>query len=145
MSELKFLVSACLAGVKCRYDGKDRKDEKVFQLVSKGKALPFCPEQLSGLPTPRDVSEISFNSGKMKVFSCYGEDLTQFFLRGAGLSFRLAKRFKISSAYLKGRSPSCGFVSGDKDITSNRAKTRKRKAGITSAFFVKKGLKIYPG
>ncbi len=144
MSDLKFLVSACLAGVKCRYDGKDRKDQNVFQLVSKGKALPFCPEQLSGLPTPRDTSEISCHSGRKKVFSCHDEDLTQFFLRGAGLSFHLAKRFKIGSAYLKRRSPSCGFVSGDRDVKSSRERTPERKVGITSSFFIKKGIKICP-
>lgn len=144
MSDLKFMVSACLAGVKCRYDGKDRKVQKIFQLVCKGKALPFCPEQLSGLPTPRDASGISCNSRRKKVFSCYGEDLTQFFLRGAGLSLHLAKRFKISSAYLKRRSPSCGVALVDKDVTTSREKARKKNAGKTVSLFVKKGIKVYP-
>jgi len=135
MLVLKFIVSACLAGVKCRYDGEDRKDEEIFRLVKKGKALPLCPEQLSGLPTPRKTSQIKYNSGRKKVFSNTGEDLSQFFLRGADLSFRMAKRFKIGSAYLRKGSPACGFGLEDR---------RKKTEGITSTLFIKKGMRIFP-
>lgn len=134
MSNLKYLVSACLAGVKCRFDGEDRKDEKIYQLVKRGEALPFCPEQLCGLPTPRKPSQILYHWGKRKVLSFGGEDLSNIFQKGAELSFNLAKRFKINSAYLKRRSPSCGY-----GLEQRKGKAR----GVTSAHFLKKGMRVF--
>ena len=135
MAALRFIASACLAGVKCRYNGKDKKDESIYLRVKRGQVLPLCPEQLSGLPTPRKASQIKLKQGRKSVISSASEDLTRFFLRGANLSFRIGKRFKIDSAYLQKRSPSCGF--GLKNIEN-------KIAGITSALFDKKGIKIYP-
>lgn len=135
MSFLKFIVSACLAGVRCRYDGGDSKDDKIFRLVKNGKALPFCPEQLGGLTTPRSPSRIKSSSGKVSVISNSGVDLSRSFLRGADLSFRMAKRFKIDFAYLKRKSPSCGYRS---------VENKRKAAGITSNLLVKKGMRIFP-
>lgn len=135
MAALKFAASACLAGVKCRYDGEDKKLKKIYLQVKKGKGMLFCPEQLGGLPTPRKAARIKYNSGTKMVLSVTGEDLSQFFLRGANLSSRIVKRFKIGSAYLKKKSPSCGFG------LENR---QRKTAGITSALLYKKGMKIYP-
>jgi len=135
MAALKFVASACLAGVKCRYDGKDKKVKDVYLQVKRGKGLALCPEQLAGLPTPRKSSQIKIKQGRKTVISSKGEDLTRFFLRGANLSLHIGKRFKIESAYLKKGSPSCGFglKNGENKIV-----------GITSALFDKKGIKIYP-
>jgi len=97
--------------------------------------LPLCPEQLGGLSTPRKGSQIKIKHGRKAVISSASEDLTRFFLRGAYLSFRIGKRFKIDSAYLKKGSPSCGFGLKDRE---------NKIVGITSALFDKKGIKIYP-
>jgi uncharacterized protein YbbK (DUF523 family) len=134
MAALKFIASACLAGVKCRYNGKDKKDNNIYLQVKEGQGLPLCPEQLAGLPTPREPSQIKLKQGRKAVINSEGEDLTSFFLRGANLSFRIGERFKIDSAYLKRGSPSCGF--GLNNIEN-------KIAGVTSALFDKKGIKIY--
>ena len=55
------LCSACLLGIKCRYDGKDNLNERVIELAKKEKLIPVCPEQLGGLPTPREPAEIQGN------------------------------------------------------------------------------------
>ena len=135
MAVKKFLVSACLAGVKCRYDGKDRKTKQIYQMVKQGKAIPFCPEQLSGLSTPRMPSEVICREGRIQVVSLCGKNLSRIFQKGAEISVNLAKRFKINSAYLKRRSPSCGY--GPKQGGFGIE-------GITSAYFLRKGIKVFP-
>lgn len=108
MAVPRSMVSACLAGIKCRYDGQDRKAEEVVQQVKGGRGLPICPEQLGGLSTPRKPSQIIFERGRKSVICSTGEDVTRMFLRGAFLSWRIANRFGINSACLKKGSPSCG-------------------------------------
>ena len=61
------LVSACLAGINCKYSGGNNYNEKVFNLVKEGKAIPICPEQLGGLQTPRNPAEIKIVDGKKYV------------------------------------------------------------------------------
>lgn len=103
------LVSACLAGLCCRYDGRDNGVAWVRGLVAEGQALPFCPEQLGGLATPREPSEIRRDeSGDLNVFSRDGRDLTDAFLRGAREGLKLAELVGAQAAILKERSPSCG-------------------------------------
>ncbi len=139
MTLLKFVVSACLAGVRCRYNGEAKLDKKIFQMVKKGEVIPLCPEQLSGLSTPRKTAVIEYCSGRKKVVSISGEDLSQFFSRGANLSFRIARRFKINSAWLKKGSPSCGF-----GLKTGREDSQKKTMGITSSLLLKKGMRISP-
>jgi len=98
------IVSACLAGVKCRYDGTSKPNKKVIELVKKGKAIPLCPEQLGGLSTPRIPSEIRGN----KVINKKGKDVTAFFIKGAKEALKIAKLAKCREAILKSKSPSCG-------------------------------------
>jgi uncharacterized protein YbbK (DUF523 family) len=98
------IVSACLAGVRCRYDGKAKPCRKVIELVKQGKAIPVCPEQLGGLPTPRPSSE---KKGS-KVFTKHGRDVTANFRRGAEEAFRIAQMTHCREAILKSRSTSCG-------------------------------------
>lgn len=100
-----YIVSACLAGVKCRYDGKSNENKYVLELVSKGKALPVCPEQLGGLPTPRMPAEILNN----RVITSDNKDITGLFEKGAKQAFRLCILANCDRAILKSRSPSCGF------------------------------------
>lgn len=99
------LVSACLAGINCKYDGKNNVCEKVVELVKNGLAIPVCPEQLGGLATPRTPAEII----EGKIFSKDGLDLTENFKLGANETLRLAELVGAKRAILKQRSPSCGF------------------------------------
>lgn len=98
------LVSACLAGFPCRYDGTSKTNEKIVQLVREGKAIPVCPEQLGGLTTPRLPSEIKND----RVFSSEGRDVTPEFEKGAAAVLQIAKEYGCTKAILKARSPSCG-------------------------------------
>lgn len=108
------LVSACLAGVNCKYDGGNNIDAVVAGLVSQGRAVPVCPEQLGGCPTPRPKAEISGGEGadvlegKCRVIRENGEDATEEFIRGAYEALKIAKLTCARKAILKSKSPSCG-------------------------------------
>ncbi len=99
------LVSACLAGFRCRYDGKITFDESVVELVRAGKAVPICPEQMGGLPCPRSACERTMSG---RVVDCEGIDRTEAFEKGAYETLRIAKIYGCTYAVLKARSPSCG-------------------------------------
>lgn len=98
------LVSACLAGIRCKWNGELIQNEAVMNLVKNGEAVPVCPERLGGLPTPREPAEIAGG----RVLSKTGKDLTEAFLRGAKEALRIARRHGCAKAILKARSPSCG-------------------------------------
>jgi uncharacterized protein YbbK (DUF523 family) len=98
------IVSACLAGLHCRYDGAEKPCEAVIRLVAEGRAIPVCPEQLGGLPTPRQPSEI--NGGR--VIRKDGLDVTAEFQQGAREALKLARLVGAKTAILKAKSPSCG-------------------------------------
>lgn len=98
------IVSACLAGVKCGGDGSARPCQKVIDLVKHGKAIPVCPEQLGGLPTPRVPAEQRNN----KVFTEEGKDVTREFKKGAEEALKIAQLANCKEAILKSKSPSCG-------------------------------------
>ena len=100
----KLLVSACLLGVACRYDGKSKPDNAVIQLKDKYALIPVCPEILGGLPTPRIPCEIRHG----RVLNRAGEDKTAEYRRGAEEVLRLARLFGCGTAVLKKKSPSCG-------------------------------------
>ena len=129
------LCSACLIGIKCRYDGKSKPNRKVIQLSKKEILIPVCPEQLGGLPTPREPSE---QKGK-KVITKSGKDVTKNFENGAKQVLKLAKLFDIKEAILKQRSPSCG--SGqiyDGTFTG----TIIKGDGVTTTLLKKNGIKV---
>lgn len=97
------LVSSCLIGLNTRYDKKSSKN--IFkELNLKYNVIPFCPEQATGLPTPRKPCEIKDGS----VYNVDGVDLTKEFLDGANETLKLCKMYNIKKAYLKSKSPSCG-------------------------------------
>ena len=98
------LVSACLLGVPCRYDGTGQVDERIVALAKTRHLIPVCPEQLGGLPTPRPSAE---RSGT-RVLTRDDRDVTAPFLRGAEETLRLARLFSCRIAILKANSPSCG-------------------------------------
>ena len=101
---MKILVSACLLGVCCRYDGRGNEKDWIRKLAGTDQLVPVCPEQLGGLPTPRPPVE--WREGR--AVNCEGTDCTEAFLRGAEEACRLAKITGCEMAVLKGRSPSCG-------------------------------------
>ena len=104
-----YIVSACLAGIKCRYDGKDNENNDIIKLVKEGKAIPVCPEVLGGLPIPRVPCEIiEDKSGKLKVINKEGKDCTLEFLQGAQKALAIAEVVGADTAILKSKSPSCG-------------------------------------
>jgi len=98
------LCSACLLGVRCRYNGEDARNEKVIMLLKTETLIPVCPEQLGGLPTPREPAEIR----EGRVITKSGKDVTENFKRGAEEVLKIAKMFGIKEAVLKQGSPSCG-------------------------------------
>jgi uncharacterized protein YbbK (DUF523 family) len=108
------LISACLAGVKCRYDGGSNRVDEIEKLITEGKGVLVCPEQLGGLPTPRIPCEIKNGDGSSvfkrsaAVYNREGEDLTDCFIRGAEETLKIAKLYGVKKAILKARSPSCG-------------------------------------
>lgn len=99
--DMKVLVSACLMGVGCRYDGRACEELRLPEGV---EAVPFCPEVYGGLTTPRPPAEIVGG----RVLTREGADVTEAFVRGAEEAARLCQRMGIRLAVLKDKSPSCG-------------------------------------
>ncbi len=98
------LISACLMGVPCRYDGKSKPHPIAKLLEEKYRLIPICPEVEGGLPTPRTPCEILQN----RVVSMSGEDRTKEYRLGANKALVLTKKYGITAALLKAKSPSCG-------------------------------------
>ena len=98
------LISACLLGAAGRDDGGSNPVFSVEALMGRGQLVPVCPEQLGGLPTPRNPSE---RRGDRVVMSD-GRDVTAEYRRGAEETLRLARLYGCTAAVLKERSPSCG-------------------------------------
>jgi uncharacterized protein YbbK (DUF523 family) len=107
-------VSACLAGVACRYDGQSKGLNRVTELVKRGEAKVFCPETLGGLPIPRTASEIvggdglDVLEGRARVMGRDGADRTEEFLAGAYATLELCRKHDVREVWLKAKSPSCG-------------------------------------
>ncbi len=98
------LVSACLLGLPCRYDGTGKADERLLALAKMHTFIPVCPEQLGGLPTPRPSAELYGT----RVITRDERDLTCAFTKGAEQTLYLAQLFGCRIAILKANSPSCG-------------------------------------
>ncbi len=131
------LVSACLAGIYCSYNGSYNTTESVVELVRKGEAIPFCPEVHGGLPTPRPPCEINAEG---KVVDDTGADRTEQFHRGAEEGLKLAKLAGCTEAILKARSPSCGKgVIYDGTFTSTRVKGN----GVFADLLLKNGITVH--
>lgn len=108
-----YLMSACLCGVNCKYNGLNNYNEFCNELFVSGKAILVCPEQLGGLPTPRIPSELQGNpidilNNSAMVTNSNGENVTEQFIRGANEVLCIAKKLNIKKAILKDGSPSCG-------------------------------------
>ncbi|NMB46882.1 MAG: DUF523 domain-containing protein [Firmicutes bacterium] len=141
-----YLVSACLAGARTRFDGTARPDPQIVQLVREGRAIPICPEQLGGLATPRPASEILSGDGsdvvegRARVITSEGQDVTTAYLVGARETLRLAEDWQVAAAILKARSPSCGSF----EIYDGSFQGRLRPGlGVTAVLLKQAGLAVF--
>lgn len=137
-----YIVSACLAGMRTRYDGKDNMDERVKALVKEGKAIPVCPEQLAGLTTPRSPVEFrggaggSLLDGEALVVGEDGMDYSSALVKGAGEVMRIANLYGVREAVLKDGSPSCGVTY----IYSEGKKVEGR--GVAAELLARNGISV---
>ena len=130
------LVSACLLGVNCRYDGNHGENEDVLALLDGYHVVPVCPEQLGGMETPRSASE---RRGENTVINQSGQDVTAFFVKGASETLKLAKIFGCKKAVLKERSPSCGHgMIYDGTFSGNKIPGN----GVTAALLKENGIEV---
>ena len=140
---MRILVSACLLGASCRYDGSHCLDEGVVALARRFDLIPVCPEQLGGLSTPRPPATITQGEGAgvldgdSSLLDVEGRDVTGHFLRGAAESLRLAEILGAEAAVLKEASPSCGVTK------TNRRRRRVNGSGVTAALFRREGLPVF--
>ncbi len=102
---MNILVSACLLGVNCRYNGGGELREELVALSKKHHLIPVCPEIYGGLATPRDPAEIVDG----RVITCNGADVTAQYEKGAVETVKLALLYDCKYAIMKERSPSCGY------------------------------------
>lgn len=101
---MKIMVSACLAGINCKYSGGNNRNDKVMELFAENEVITVCPEQMGGLPTPRVPSEIVDGV----VTARDGKVVDAEFRRGAQMCLEIAEREKPDLIVLQSRSPSCG-------------------------------------
>ena len=133
---MRLLVSACLLGVMCRYDGQSRPDEKVVGLLNNHVLVPVCPEQLGGLSTPRCPCEIQGD----RVMSRDGDDRTAEYEKGAQEALRLCRLFSCEAAVLKAKSPSCGLGCVYDGTFSG---TLRPGDGVTAGLLKNRGVPVY--
>ena len=130
------MVSACLAGQCCRYDGRSNLRPAIAALVEAGQAVPVCPEVLGGLPTPRTPSERKGD----QVLAATGEDVTEAFASGAEAALYIAEECGCSAAILKARSPSCGC---GRIYDGTFTRTLVEGDGLFAALLRKKGFQLF--
>ena len=133
---MKILISACLLGVCCRYDGASKSYPGIAELAKQHTLIPVCPEQLGGLPTPRPPSE---RQGE-RVISVSGTDVTEQYRRGAQEALRLCKLFGCDAAVLKEKSPSCGY---GQIYDGTFSGTLAAGDGVTAALLRAHGIPVY--
>ena len=129
------LISACLLGETCRYDGKSKAYPKADRLKEKYNLIPVCPEILGGLKTPRTPCEIQ--SGR--VIDQKGIDKTLEYKKGAEIALALARENNCHMAILKSKSPSCGK---GRIYDGTFSKSLRDGNGITADLLIKNGIKV---
>ncbi|MGB6288710.1 MAG: DUF523 domain-containing protein [Desulfobulbales bacterium] len=128
-----YLASACLTGLKTRYDGRILTIAACRKAVAGGIYIPVCPEQLGGLPTPRTAADLvggdghDVLAGRARVLDRTGKDVTENFILGARQVLAIAREQDIAKVILKAGSPSCGLVP---------------KLGVTAALLQEQGYDI---
>lgn len=132
----KILVSRCLLGEKCRYDGKSKEYTQIDRLKNKYTLIPLCPEEDGGLSTPRLPSEIKDGCVLMND----GTDVTEFFVRGAHKALDTAKKNGCTVAVLKAKSPSCGK---GRIYDGSFSSTLTDGDGITAKLLKENGISVF--
>ena len=131
------IISACLIGCKTRYNGKTSEIPELEELKKKYNLIPVCPEQLGGLATPRDPSELQKDG---RVMTCNGQDVTAQYSKGADAALAIARTVRADFAILKSRSPSCGKgLVYDGSFTGNKVPGN----GVACALFEESGIPVY--
>lgn len=140
------LVSACLLGENCKYDGGSNENEELQAIFAEEELVAVCPEKLAGLSIPRPPAEIKNGTGeevlqnKAQVVNKEGEDLTNEFLAGARQTLEKAVDTGCQLAIFKSKSPSCGskrIYSGDFDGS------KKNGVGVTTALLQRAGIRVF--
>ena len=129
------IVSACLAGINCRFDGRNNENKEIVKLVNEGKAIPVCPEQLGGLSTPRKPCEIKNG----RVINEDKEDVTEYFINGANKVLKICEKYNCKKAILKSKSPSCG---SDKIFNGEFNGVSIDGDGITTMLLKENGIEV---
>lgn len=139
------LVSSCLLGEDCKYNGENNYNQAVKEAVAGEEVISVCPESCGGLPIPRPPAEIKGGTGKevwtgnARVVNEEGEDLTARFIKGARETLQQAKTNNCRFAILKARSPSCG----SKEIYDGSFEGEtKPGVGVTTALLEQEGIKV---
>lgn len=139
------LVSACLLGINCKYNGDNNKDFKVLEYLKDKEFIIVCPEQLGGMSTPRDPSEIirldgdAVINGETSVITNKRLDVTKKFKLGANETLKIAKLYNCTEAILKEGSPSCG----SNYIYDGTFTGKKRDGiGVTTSLLKHNGIKV---
>ena len=130
------LISACLLGIPCRYDGRSVKAVDVSALREKYNLIPVCPEIYGGLPTPRTPSE---RQGEKTVMRD-GADVTENYLRGAAAAYDLCLELGCKKALLKEKSPSCGK---GKIYDGSFSGTLTDGNGVTAEYLIARGIEVF--
>ncbi|WP_099224709.1 DUF523 domain-containing protein [Listeria costaricensis] len=139
------MVSACLAGINCRYDGENKENMVLKNLVIQGEAVALCPEVMGGLATPRLPAEIVGGDGEAvwcgqaRVIDQAGNDVTKAYLAGAEKALKMLQQLGIDTVILKEKSPSCGACH-----IYDGTFTGKTKAGlgVAAALFKRNGINV---
>jgi uncharacterized protein YbbK (DUF523 family) len=144
---VNILISPCLIGVRTRWDESCDEIEELIDLVKSGQAVFLCPEQLGGLATPREPSEIETGAtakdvlkGEAKVLTKTGKDVTEQWVVGAQRTLEFCQQMGIEVAILKSGSPSCGSVQTcDGSFTG----TKIAGKGTTAELLEQNGIIVY--
>ncbi|WGD98102.2 DUF523 domain-containing protein [Bacillus safensis] len=140
------VVSACLAGLKVRYNGSHRLDQRIEELVREGKAVTVCPELLGGFSTPRPPAEIIGGDGHdvleglASVIDVHGTDVTEMYVKGAKVALEQIQSLKATAVVLKEYSPSCGSRMIYRGDFNGRTKAGD---GVTSALLKQCGIQVF--
>lgn len=129
-------VSACLAGIPCRYNGTSVNAPELQKIISAVPVLPVCPELLGGLKTPREPAEIMGGDGlgvlegKAWVCTAEGQNVTAYYVKGAAMTLQHLVDKKIQVMVMKEKSPSCGVKC---IYDGSFTRTLKPGCGVTTA------------
>ena len=140
------IVSGCLVGIDCRFDGKNRISTDLIEDFKKGELIPLCPEQLGGLPTPRPPSRIVNGNGydvldgTTRVVNQKGDDVTENFIKGATEVLKITKILDVEEAVLESKSPSCGCGRIYDEISGELVES----CGVLTALLKRNGVRAIP-